>query len=96
MSVIRFDPEAHAQVQALLPWYVTGRLEADERAEVEAHLAGCDRCNAELVLERQLHASQAVPEPVADAGPGWARLQRRIGNTGTRPPAARGAPCRLA
>jgi len=78
VTVVHLDPEGHAKVQALLPWFVTGRLDATERAEVEAHLAGCPRCRAELALERQLHATQSVPEPGGDVDRGWASMRRRI------------------
>jgi anti-sigma factor RsiW len=48
------DADVHAQVQALLPWYVRARLEADERAMVDAHVAQCPRCQGELAWERKL------------------------------------------
>jgi len=88
MNVIPLDPEGHSRVQALLPWYVTGRLEDNERVQVEAHLAGCARCRAELALERQLHATQAAPDD-ADAGAadhGFARLRQRLAKTPPRLP----------
>src|SRR3989442_15343305 len=52
--VVPLDADVHAQVQALLPWYVRARLEPDERARVEAHLAQCPRCQAELAWERKV------------------------------------------
>src|SRR5204863_100271 len=78
-------------VQALLPWYVNGRLDAAEQAEVEAHLAGCPRCRAELALERQLQALLAPPEAApagADAERGLAVLRRRIAAEAPRAAAA--------
>lgn len=75
----------HAAVQALLPWYASGRLDDSDAAAVEAHLAGCARCRAELAVERRLHAAcaagqEAVPQASADAVEhGLARLLRRIG-----------------
>jgi anti-sigma factor RsiW len=81
MNVVRLDPEGHARVQSLLPWYVTGRLDDAERAEVDAHLAGCARCRTELALERQLHAAHAGEQP-PPADPrvehGWSALRRRV------------------
>lgn len=32
----------------LLPWYLNGTLEADERSQLEEHLTRCDGCQAEL------------------------------------------------
>jgi len=81
VTVVRLDPEGHAKVQALLPWYVTGRLDAVEHAEVEAHLEGCARCRAELALERKLHATQAAPAGAAgatDVDRAWTSMRRRI------------------
>ena len=37
--VIRLHSDPHSNAEALLPWYVSGQLDAAERAELEAHLA---------------------------------------------------------
>ncbi len=67
---LRGDP--HAQVQALLPWFVTGRLEPNDLAEVETHLAGCAACRREAELERRLRDDVvAMPADLAD---GWAKV----------------------
>ena len=55
--VVPLDADVHAQVQALLPWYVRARLEADEHARVEAHVAQCPRCQAELAWERKMQVT---------------------------------------
>ena len=54
----------------LLPWYVTGQLEADEAARVEAHVNTCPVCRSELAQQRDLrdwlHAGDRVeysPQP---------------------------------
>jgi anti-sigma factor RsiW len=81
VNVVRLDPEGHARVQSLLPWYVTGRLDDAERAEVDAHLAGCARCRTELALERQLHAAHATEADGAGGrgvDQGWSLLRRRL------------------
>jgi len=79
VTVVHIDPEGHARVQALLPWYVNGRLEDDERVAVESHLALCPRCRAELASERRLHAAGLEPEAAASAADrGWAALRRRV------------------
>lgn len=36
----------HPQIQAELPAFVAGRLDADAAASIEEHLAGCDECAA--------------------------------------------------
>jgi hypothetical protein len=76
---LRGDP--HQRIQSLLPWFVTDRLDADERAEVETHLNACPDCRAEERLERRL-AVEVAAMPV-DVEQSWARLRARL----ERPPA---------
>lgn len=79
--IIPLRGDGHNQAQALLPWYVSGRLDPDERAEVEAHLAECAECQAELKIERRLNeAVAAAPTAgaVDDVEHGWTSMYRRI------------------
>ncbi|MEI9903767.1 MAG: zf-HC2 domain-containing protein [Asticcacaulis sp.] len=78
--IIPLHGDLHDQASALLPWYVTGRLDADDRARVDAHLKTCAQCQADLAAERRLHAALAdLPEDaVEDAEDGWAALLPRI------------------
>jgi hypothetical protein len=71
---LRGDP--HQRIQSLLPWFVTGRLDAAERAEVEAHLGACPECRAEERLERRL-AAEVAAMPM-DVEQSWARLRARL------------------
>lgn len=61
----------HERTVELIPWYVNGTLEADERRAVERHLAECLPCRAALRDEQRLgdlvHAHGAVP-PGAEHG----------------------------
>lgn len=67
---LRGDP--HEATQQLLPWYVTGAIEAGDRLLVDAHLSQCAECRAELAAERRLHRAVA---DLPDAAPaGWERL----------------------
>jgi hypothetical protein len=68
--------DRHQQTQELLPWYVTGAIDADDRQIVEAHLADCAECQAELAIERRLR-SAVVAMPV-QAEPGWAAFRARL------------------
>ena len=68
----------HQTVQALLPWYVGATLSADERASVDAHLAECPRCQAELAWERKLQAAAAEAEVPGDVERDLALLRERI------------------
>jgi hypothetical protein len=56
--------DAHERAQLLLPWYVNRTLEGPETALLEAHLAECAECRADLAAERLLSAELAtMPEP---------------------------------
>jgi anti-sigma factor RsiW len=79
-SVIPLRSEDHEANRELLPWYVTGKLEGDERASVEAHLAGCADCQAELRFQRRLREEVAgLPVNVEH---GWAEMRRRLAAEG--------------
>jgi len=45
-------PDTHAEAWALLPWLANGRIAAEDREWVEAHVAGCAECRAELASQR--------------------------------------------
>jgi len=77
----RDDP--HRLTQSLLPWFVTGRLDAAERAQVEAHLSDCAACRADERVERRLEAELAtLPITLED---GWARMRSRLAESPPRP-----------
>lgn len=76
--VVRLPAAEHAELKELLPWYVTGRLEPAEHAQVEAHLAGCRRCRADAAFQRRLGAEVAsLPLEVEH---GWDQMRRQIEN----------------
>jgi anti-sigma factor RsiW len=56
--------DEHEAIEMLLPWYVTGQVDADEVAQVDAHLAHCGACRALLAEEHRLK-SQFAAMPVA-------------------------------
>jgi anti-sigma factor RsiW len=56
-NVLPFDPGVHKVVDALLPWYVNGKLEAAEVELVEQHVEHCSRCRGEIEWLRNLHAA---------------------------------------
>jgi len=85
-EIIRLRGSLHEQAQQLLPWYVNGTLEPDDRAMVEAHLAECVECRADLAAEQVLARDvAALPLDVEHA---WSMLSERID--------AEGPPRRLA
>ena len=74
--IIRLHDENHWELQQLLPWYVTGALEPEEHARVEAHVATCEECQEELAFERQL--ADAVKALPLDADVSWRRMEKRL------------------
>lgn len=80
----RTTEQAHDEAEVLLPWYASGRLDADDRLIVERHLASCAACRDQLALERRLIERFRGLDPQVEAG--WARLRNRIE---PQPPARR-------
>jgi anti-sigma factor RsiW len=74
--IIRLHGDPHEEAERLLPWYAIGRLDAPDRAKVEAHLADCAACRAELEQEHKLRAA-IVALPLASEA-GWAGLRARL------------------
>lgn len=68
--------DEHEDAQALLPWYVTGALEAEEHARVDAHVSACKVCQAEVAFQRRLE-TEVARLPI-DVEEGWRRLRRRV------------------
>ena len=80
---------------ALLPWYLNGRLEAAEQAQVKALLERSEQARVELdtlqglaaavrVEEAKRNRQQTVPTEL-----GWARLQRSLAQPAIAPKARR-------
>lgn len=75
-NIIRLSGDPHQEAQHLLPWYANGTLDDAEAATVEAHLAGCAECRADLATERAL--SVEVASMPIDVEQGWAAMRSRI------------------
>jgi anti-sigma factor RsiW len=87
-QILHLEPDPHVAVQRLLPWYLTGRLETTEHDAVEAHLAQCPECRAELETERQWQLLQPGHGAQTDVEEAWARMRARLGGEAAPPPAA--------
>jgi anti-sigma factor RsiW len=87
-QIVHLEPDPHAAVQRLLPWYLTGRLETVEHDAVEAHLAQCPECRAELETERQWQLLQPGHGAQVDVEDGWARMRARLAGEAAPLPAA--------
>ena len=76
-------PDTHSEAWAMLPWLANGRLSAEEREWVEAHVNGCADCRAELAAQRQIanemiHADAAPAAASADEQRSFNKLWARI------------------
>ena len=83
----------NGDIRDVLPEYLNDRVSATRHTEVEAHLAGCEACRAELALLRGLRASmRQAPavnvEAIAAAIPPYRTPARRSAWTGWRAAAA--------
>jgi anti-sigma factor RsiW len=76
-QVLRLDFATHKVVDVLLPWFVNGTLESEERALVERHLERCNRCRREVEWLQELQAACGV---VAGPGgsPGASQLHQQL------------------
>jgi len=75
--IIRLHGDEHREMLTLLPWYVTGQLDAPEHAQVEEHLNGCAECQAEVRFQRRLEAELPHP-PMMDVEQSWQRMRRQL------------------
>ncbi|MCI4568318.1 zf-HC2 domain-containing protein [Lysobacter sp. CFH 32150] len=87
--VLRFEGSAHSETERLLPWFVNGTLEQDERVLVEGHLAECAHCRGEIAVLQQLQDLHADAAPAVDASASFQRLRGRLSVHGTTPRASR-------
>ena len=84
------DHPIHAE-GTLLPWYLNGTLQEDERRQVDQHLSSCAACRAELdelaQLNVQLHevyAAQSEPSTQIQRAV-LAQVQREASEKGAKP-----------
>jgi len=97
-------PDTHAEAWALLPWLANGRIQASDREWVEAHVAGCEECRAEVAAQRmvatQINRDVASPESAPtheqrSFNKLWARIEAsesaslKAGGNGSLLPASR-------
>ena len=79
-DVLPIDGAEHQAVQLLLPWHGSDMLEASEVARVEAHVAQCPRCQADLAWQARLRLASvdAAPAELPPFDIRWAALRKRI------------------
>jgi anti-sigma-K factor RskA len=66
-----------AEIESLLGAYALDAVDEDERAEVEAHLATCPRCRAEVAAHREVAALMANGGVAAPEGL-WDRIAEEL------------------
>jgi anti-sigma factor RsiW len=75
-NIITLSGGDHLETQSLLPWYVSRRLDAAECTRIEAHLADCPECRADVAAERRL-AAEWASLPI-ETETSWLRLRDRM------------------
>lgn len=75
-KIFQLPGNPHREVEALMPWYVTGQLDGSDTARVEGHVQGCPECQAELDRERRL--DREITRRPADVDAGWAMMRDRL------------------
>ena len=69
----------HDSATMLLPWYINGSLDDEQRKMVDSHIAVCLTCRSELSTQRRVaQVVQSQDTASLGAGTGFAQLRRRI------------------
>jgi len=85
VTIVRFETDPHTTVQSLLPWYATRRLDADDLALVETHLATCPSCRAELDIDNRLRVLMSDAPPAGDTDQAWRAMRAKLANDDAGP-----------
>lgn len=72
------NPHSHSEAQDALPWLANGTLAGAELERVQAHVAGCADCRADLALLRTVRAAGPGPDLGFDPERALARLMPRL------------------
>ena len=88
-DVVSFTKSVHQRTQELLPWVVTGTLEAEEAVAVEQHLQSCPACRAELESLRVFQTAYVSSDAPPDTERALAKLRTRLDAQTTGPARAR-------
>jgi hypothetical protein len=89
--ILRLGGDEHQAAQELLPWFVNGTLDADEAAQVGAHVAQCSACQADVAAQTQWRAAADGDAPRTDVERGWATIRTRLDARVATSPRRRGA-----
>ena len=75
-KVLHLFNDPHDATERLMPWYITGQLDAEDTARVEAHLLDCPSCLATLADEHAI--ARLVVQDEGEIDRGWAKLRERV------------------
>ena len=80
----------HDAIWLLIPWYVNGRIDDQQRARVDAHLRTCQACQDELLTQQQIYQTMAASNPEVEQLPSASlrRLMQKIDAQENPSPAA--------
>jgi hypothetical protein len=81
------ETEEREEIEVLLPWYITGRLDARDRAKVETYLASHPDVAGQLDLMRD-EREQAIVGNEALGAPGAGALDRLMASLSAAQPSA--------
>jgi anti-sigma-K factor RskA len=84
MAMMSDELSERDEIEALLPWYVTGRLDARERARVERYMREHPEVQAHLALARE-ESDAAVIANEAIHAPGREALDRLLASVAAAP-----------
>jgi len=90
--VLSFTKSVHQRSQELLPWFVTGTLDAEESVGLEQHLQGCPACRAELESLRAFQTAYVSSDIPPDAGHALSKLRTRLDSEASAPKMRRQRP----
>ena len=95
LDAVALFQQVHAEVWNLLPWYVNGTLDEDERREVERHLPQCLICRTEVAEQGEI-ARCAAETDVLDSvmETSLAKMHERLAAEDAPSPPVSGAPAR--
>jgi Putative zinc-finger len=77
-QIVNLASLAHQNAQDLLPWFVMGTLDEEDRSKVDEHLRSCAACRHDLQWHAQLREAHDEPAPVRDVDRAFAALRARL------------------
>lgn len=91
--IFALDTDEHREAQSLLPWLANGTLAPAELDRVRRHVAQCERCQADAILQEALHdAAACTPTAGSDVERDWAAMRSKLAPPSSLSPLSRLVP----